>query len=359
MFFILCHKEFLTCVSFDFLGHSFKSKEQRMKKIQLILTGGTFGMVTDNNQPFKVSKIEHQLLDSIPELKQIAEISTISLFNIDSSDVQPKHWVKLAEQIEQNYHHFDGFVVVHGTDTMAFTATALSFMLTDIKKPVIFTGSQRPLSEIRSDARLNLINSVQLATYDIPEVSICFNNKLFRGNRSKKMSLSNFDAFNSPNFLPLADIGTKIELSSKIHHAESMFQSANKFDTNVISFPIYPGVNPNGLMFLAESNLNGIILEAYGAGNVPILDYSFVPLIKTLNENNKIVAIKSQCPFGKVDLELYEGGNAALNAGAISCSDMTREASVVKMMFLLGNFPTDKTAVKKHFCRSIAGELTE
>mgnify|MGYP000070419888 FL=1 len=330
-----------------------------MKKIQLILTGGTFGMASSGKEPFKVSEIESTLLDHVPEIKQLAEISTVSIFNIDSSDIQPKHWVKISQQIEQSMPEFDGFVIIHGTDTMAYTATALSYMLPGLKKPVILTGSQRPLGKIRSDARLNLINAVELATYPIPEVCICFANKLLRGNRSKKMSVNKFDAFDSPNFEPLANIGTSIEISDKIHSSHGLFQCLKTFETSVMSFPIYPGVNPEELMFLADSNLKGIILESFGAGNVPIMNNSFVPLIKTLRNADKIVAIKSQCLYGKVDLGMYEGGSAALAAGAISCGDMTREASIVKLMFLLGNFPTNPMSIRENFVRSIAGELTE
>jgi L-asparaginase len=330
-----------------------------MKKIRLILTGGTFGMISDGKSPFHVAELESQLLNIVPEIEKIAKISTISLYNLDSSDVTPKHWFMIAEQIEKDLHDFDGFVVVHGTDTMSYTATALSFMLSGLKKAVIFTGAQRPLSEIRTDARINLINSIELATYNIPEVTICFNNTLFRANRSKKMSTNEFDAFDSPNLRPLARIGTEIFLSKRILKPSGIFKVLKTIDTAVMSFPIYPGVKANDMQFLIKSDIKGIILEAFGAGNIPIIKSGFVDLIKQLTGKGKIVAIKSQSPRGSVNLHKYEGGLAALNAGAISCGDMTREASIIKLMFLLGNFGTDIKSIKNYFSRSLVGERTE
>jgi L-asparaginase len=229
--------------------------------------------------------------------------------------------------------------------------------MSGLTKPIILTGSQRPLMEIRSDARINLINSIELATLDIPEVCICFNNVLFRGNRAKKISINDFDAYQSPNFKPLAEIGIKIQLSDSIWRSQGMFQILKKFDHSVMSFALFPGLNPNDLEILIQSSIRGIIFEGFGAGNVPILDNSFIPLIEKLTENKKIVAIKSQCVNGSTDLTLYEGGSRALAAGAISCGDMTREAAIVKMMFLLGNF-NNISLIKENFCRSLIGELS-
>ena len=328
-----------------------------MKKILLILTGGTFGMQESVSKVLKVSEIENQLYKIVPEIKSIAEVEIFSAFNIDSSDIDPSHWEVLARKIEESISDFDGFVIIHGTDTMAYTASALSFMLNNLNKPVILTGSQRPLKEIRNDARTNLINSLELACYSIPEVMVCFDNRLFRGNRVKKIDISDYDAFSSPNFPVLADVGIDIKISDYILKRHGIFSCQTKFDCSLTSIPMFPGLKSDNLNYLADSNLKAIIFEAYGAGNIPVMNHSMIDLIEELVSRNKIVAIKSQCVYGKINLGLYSGGKEALHAGAISCMDMTREASIVKMMFLLAQYKKNKT-IKEHFNKAIAGELT-
>ena len=328
-----------------------------MKKILIILTGGTFGMHAELNEPLKPSKIETDLFKIIPEINTLADIHVESVFSIDSSNIQPAHWVQIAEKIEKEVFNYDGFVVIHGTDTMAYTASALSFMFSELPKAVIFTGSQTPISFIRNDARLNLINAVELATKDIPEVGICFGNKLYRGNRTSKVSIYNYEAFSSPNYNNLATIGLNIDLNEGIRKPDGMFSVKKNFDSSVMSFPLFPGIKASDFNILAESSMKAIIFEAFGAGNVPVIDNNFIPLIDLLVRKKKIVAIKSQCFNGAVDLNLYEGGRLALDAGAISCNDMTRESSITKLMFLLGQ-SDNLDIIKKYYQTNLAGELT-
>ena len=326
------------------------------KNILIILTGGTFGMQPIKGKPLQLSTLGGKLIDLIPELNEIANITIESAFQIDSSDIQPSHWIKLAETISAKLDEFDGFVIIHGTDTMAFTASALSFMLSGLNKPVILTGSQKPLKDIRSDARGNLVNAVIMASHPIPEVCICFNNKLFRGNRSKKVSINDFDAYVSPNFEALAEIGIQINLSDQIIKPSGIFQLRTNFDTAVTSIPLFPGIQAKDLLFLAKSSIKAIIFEGYGAGNLPSNENSFIPIVKELVKHDKIVVIKSQCIRGSVDLNLYQGGEQALAAGAIGSVDITRDAAIVKLMFLLGNLE-NQSQVKEYFLKPLAGEM--
>lgn len=313
-------------------------------------------MAADENKSLKPSMMDDRLHALAPELKTLAQISFRSAFNLDSSNLNPSHWQILAEIIEAEIDQYDGFVIIHGTDTMSYTASALSFMLSNLTKPVILTGSQRPLGELRSDAKSNFIDAIEFATLDIPEVGICFNHRLFRGNRTKKVSIEEFDAFQSPNFEPLAKAGINIQVSANVRKPDGLFRVTKKFNPSVISFPIFPGMRANDFMVLAKSKIQGIIFEGFGAGNVPTIENSLIPLIEALVKANKLVAIKSECIQGSTNLNLYEGGRKALEAGAISCKDMTREAALVKLMFLFGNLD-NLQRIKSNFSLSLAGEL--
>lgn len=328
-----------------------------MKKILTILTGGTFGMAASEDKSLRPAQIDDRLHKLLPELKSLADISFKTAFNIDSSDMLPSHWQGLADIIEEEIDNYDGFVIIHGTDTMSYTASALSYMFVDLPKPVVLTGSQRPLGALRSDAKSNFIDAIEFATLDIPEVGVCFHHKLYRGNRTKKMNTEAFDAFQSPNFEWLAKAGISIKRSEKIRQPDGLFSVRRGFDPSVISLPIFPGMRAADYMVLTKSNINAIILEAFGAGNVPILDNSMIPLIEALVAAGKLVAIKSECVEGSTDMCLYEGGKLALEAGALSCGDMTREAALVKLMFLFGNL-NNLNRIKKSFTTSLAGELT-
>ncbi|MEX2364043.1 MAG: asparaginase [Balneolaceae bacterium] len=330
-----------------------------MKNILLIQTGGTVAMSAKGSgvelNPDAWAKV---LYAEIPELSDIAQIKTLPLFFEDSSDLSAPHWIELAGCIEQHYEDYDGFVILHGTDTMAYSASALSFALKNLAKPVIFTGSQLPMSSIRSDARRNLVNAIELATMSFPEVGICFNDALYRGNRSTKMSIGDFDAFGSPNFAPLADIGIQIERRvNMIPHNEKL-QNKAAFSNKLFVLTVYPNLDPAFLDHLDLTSLRALIIRAYGSGNFPVKGaYSLLPFLKKCQDHEVTVAIVSQADFDAVDLTQYPAGRAALEHGAISGGDMTMEAALTKLKFLLAHY-NSKTDIERLFQQSLAGELT-
>ncbi len=310
---------------------------------------------------FAPSAFVQRILEFIPEIRQIAEIESRIVSNIDSSNIGIEHWIKIADTIVENYNEFDGFVITHGTDTLTYTASALSFILDGLSKPVILTGSQRPLSEIRTDARNNLINAVELATYPIPEVCIFFDNKLFRGNRTKKIDIWGFDAFDSPNYPLLAKVGVGIEVYEEnfLKIEKNELKVSKKFSNKVFCVKIFPSIRVEYLMNLLNIDVQGFVIEAFGSGNIPnIEERSLIPFIKKAVEKNKIVAISTQAVYGSVDLTLYECGKDALDAGALSCKDMTTETAIVKLMFLLGKYDGDISRVIDEFYTPIAGEIS-
>ena len=281
--------------------------------------------------------IQNHILTHLPEIKEIADIEFEVAFNMDSANIQIEHWQKLAQIIYKNYEQYDGFVIIHGTDAMIFTACALSFMLKGLSKPVILTGSQRPLSQIRSDARSNLINSLELATHRIPEVAIFFGVNLFRGNRTIKISSTHYDAFESPNYQELGEVGLDIELFDQyfLEASEELLFSTS-FDHNVFDLRYFPGLQTKFLDQLLDSPFKAVIVEALGAGNLAVQQNSLIPWIEKMSAVGKLVVIGSQSPYGRVNLNLYECGKMIQDAGAISAGDMTNAATIVKLMFLLG-----------------------
>lgn len=330
-----------------------------MKNILLIQTGGTIAMDSDEGQPtLNAQSWTSRLYQAIPELSDIAEIESKQLFFADSSDINKKHWSKLASFIQQNYQNYDGFVVLHGTDTMAYTASALSFALQQLNKPIIFTGSQVPMSNIRSDAPRNLVNAIEMATMPLPEVAICFNDFVFRGNRATKMSIGDFDAFASPNLSPLAEIGLTIELQDHILPSSDSLQVSSDFDDQVFLQKIYPNLNPQYLQQLNTNNIRALVIEAFGSGNFPIhTNQSLLPFFKSCIKNDTLLVFTSQADYDSVDLKNYESGQKALELGALSAADMTTEATITKLMYLLGKFDSNKE-VSEHFNRNLAGEIT-
>jgi L-asparaginase len=271
----------------------------------------------------------------------------------------PKDWNKMGEYIQKHYDDYDGFVILHGTDTMSYTASALSFMLENLKKPVILTGSQLPLFETRNDARENLINAILIAgNYNIPEVCVLFNNKLFRGNRSTKIDASSFDAFVSPNFPTLSKIGTHIrvrfDLLQKTNDKPLELQTINSPIINTLR--IFPGLSVNMLESYFQMPLNALVLETYGVGNAPE-DSHFLSVIQQATERGIVVVNCSQCDYAKVRMSDYATGSALLTAGVISGGDMTIEAAVAKLFYL---FSKDLSLddVKSHMIKNLRGELT-
>lgn len=329
-----------------------------MKKILLIQTGGTIAMNAKGaGVELDPEAWANVLYEEIPELNEIAEIATVPLFFEDSSDLNASHWLQLADCIEQKYDEFDGFVILHGTDTMAFSASALSFGLKNLGKPVIFTGSQLPMSSIRSDARRNLVNAIELATMDFKEVGICFNDALYRGNRCTKLSIGDFDAFGSPNCSPLADIGIQIEALVQEQFGDGDFKNVAKYSDEVFVLTAHPNLNPDLLMDLKLDKIKAIILRAFGSGNFCVKgEKSLLPFLNKCREQDVVVAIVSQADYDSIDLTQYTAGRAALKHGAISGNGMTLEAALTKLMFLLAHYDS-KTDIEQIFQQSLVGEL--
>lgn len=328
-----------------------------MKKIQLIQTGGTIAMHSGNGKPeLDIDKFTSLLLREMPELSDIAEISTEQLFFKDSSDIAPEQWIILSNHILKSYDDYDGFVILHGTDTMAYTASALSFSLSNISKPIIFTGSQVPMSNIRSDAHRNVINAVELATHTVYDVSICFNDRLYRGNRATKMSIGDFDAFASPNFPELAEIGIDINLKYPYTKPGSKISSNPVFDDSLHVIKLYPGLNPEMLNCLDLERTKAVIFEAFGSGNFPIEGKnSLLPFMESCISNGCQVIITSQAPYDSVNLNQYKSGREGKKIGALSAGEMTMEATITKTMHLLACKLADED-FKSQFEQNIAGE---
>lgn len=306
--------------------------------------------------------------DHVPELRKFGyDLHSISFDPVkDSSNIDPGVWVKIAEIIEENYDDFDGFVILHGTDTMAYTASALSFMLENLGKPVILTGSQLPIGLLRTDGRENLITAIEIAAArenDLPsvtEVCIFFDNKLTRGNRTTKMSAEHFDAFSSPNYHPLAEVGLHLKYYTNLicYPAKGKKLTVHKdFDTNVAILKLFPGINRKLVNAITRTEgLRGLIIETYGSGNAPTYQW-FLEDLKQYIDKGGIILNVTQCIGGSVEMGLYETSLQMLAAGVISGKDITSEASVTKLMHLLGRF-SSKEKVVQALNISLAGEIS-
>lgn len=308
------------------------------------------------------------LTDHVPEIRNFGyELHSISFDPVnDSSNVDPGVWVKIAEIIEKGYDEFDGFVILHGTDTMAYTASALSFMLENLGKPVILTGSQLPIGVLRTDGRENLITAIEIAAATenglpaVPEVCIFFDNKLTRGNRTTKMSAEHFDAFYSPNYHPLAEVGLHLKYYNNLISYPSGGRKLvvhRVFDTNVAILKLFPGINRKLVSsVLKTEGLRGLIVETYGSGNAPTYEW-FLDELKHYINTGGIIFNVTQCQGGSVEMGLYETSRQMLAAGVVSGKDITSEASVTKLMHLLGRFSSTEEVVQ-YLNKSLAGEIS-
>lgn len=350
------------------------SKENNMSaskpRILLIYTGGTIGMIENPSskalEPFDFN----HLLDNVPKIKLLDFAIDNFQFDvpIDSADMNPAHWGQMAKVIEDNYDNYDGFVILHGTDTMAYTASALSFMLNNLTKPVIITGSQLPIGEVRTDGEENLMTALQVAAAKdtdgepmVREVAILFQDVLLRGNRSTKFSADNFDAFKSSNYPVLANIGLTITYNKDALHRPKKgkeFKVEYLMDTNVTYLDLFPGIQESVVRSILNiPGLKGVVLKTYGVGNSPSNPWLFECIREAVDKGVLIVNI-SQCSNGKVTPMKYSAGVGLAKAGTISGQDLTSEAAITKMMYLFGIGATSQLA-GKYMGKNLHGELTE
>ena len=330
-----------------------------MKKILLIYTGGTIGMIKDKVKNSLVPFNFNKLLESIPELKSnqinLSNISTKK--PIDSSNMSTENWVEIATLIKKNYTIYDGFVVLHGTDTMSYTASALSFMLENLNKAVIFTGSQIPIGERRTDAKENLITSIEIAASNkVNEVCVYFEDQLYRGNRTVKINTEQFEAFCSPNFPVLAEAGVRIKYKNSVNNVSESFKIHKKISNDVAILKLFPGITTKTIQSVFDS-AKGIVIESFGTGNAST-SLQFTELLNSAKKNGNILVNITQCLHGSAILGHYETSESFGKSRVICGKDMTTEAAITKLMFLLGQ-GLDDEKIKLQIQKNLRGEISD
>ncbi|MCI5777657.1 MAG: asparaginase [Bacteroidales bacterium] len=337
--------------------------------VLIIYTGGTIGMIQNHETGALESFNFEHLLSHVPEIRQFnLAIEAIAFETpIDSSDMTPTEWQKLVRIISENYSKYDGFVILHGTDTMAFTSSALSFMLEGLNKPVILTGSQLPIGALRTDGKSNLITAIEIAAAKRPdgspmvsEVCVVFHDKLFRGNRVTKIDSDNFSAFDSPNYPPLATLGTEIKYNPASigeYRKDAVLTPHEEMDTRIIIFSLFPGLRPEIVdNVLSSPDLKGILFRTFGSGNAP-KNMRLIETLKSAMADGKVIVNISQCMSGYVHQERYGAGLQLADSGIVSGRDMTLEAALTKLMFLFGRGLTSERVLELMDV-SLAGEVT-
>ena len=343
---------------------------ENKSSVLIIYTGGTIGMKEDpvdlTLKPFDF----RQILESVPELAKFALKIDSYTFDplIDSSDVEPALWQSLARLIRDRYDDYDGFVILHGTDTMSYSASALSFMLEDLCKPVVFTGSQLPIGKPRTDGRENLVSSVEIAAAKdenghalVPEVCVFFDSLLLRGNRSTKVNSEHFDAFSSANVPPLAEAGINISYNTRVIRYPLDWNAPLKInpslDTRVSILKIHPGITPQVVRnILCGPETRAVILETYGSGNALTKEW-FIDIVREADGMGKILLNVTQCISGSVNMNLYATGKPLKDAGVISGYDSTTESALGKLFYLMGKY-SDNDEVEFYLSKDLRGEIT-
>jgi L-asparaginase len=344
------------------------SPEPPRASVLVIYTGGTLGMVYETKGKQLVPFNFEQVIEKVPEIRRLDfEITFLTLNPIDSSNMNPDIWIELAKIIYDQYNLYDSFVILHGTDTMAYTASALSYLLEDLNKPVILTGAQLPIGVARSDARENFITALELAaavqqdgTPVLSEVCVYFNSRLLRGNRSKKQESSDFNAFHSENYPQLANAGVRIDWNFpfiKPYKSGTKLKLNEQLDTNVVFLKLFPGINKQVVQSILNiSGLKGVVMETYGAGNAPT-DEWFLEAIRETLERGIILFNVSQCDGGRVAQGQYQTSKYLEQVGVVSGSDITAEAAITKMMYVFGKEQDHATCVKM-LGTPICGEMS-
>ncbi|MDO4703231.1 asparaginase [Tannerella sp.] len=336
--------------------------------VLLIYTGGTIGMMENPETGSLEAFNFRHIRENIPELKKLGHAVSFVLFDppLDSSDIGPESWVKMVRTIVDNYDKYDGFVILHGTDTMAFTASALSFMLENLNKPVILTGSQLPINMLRTDGKENLITAVEIAATKengkpvVPEVCIFFENLLMRGNRTTKINADDFNAFHSSNYPALARAGVTIRYETNLIYRPQLIKPLKphyEMDEHVVVLKVFPGISEDVVQSILHiPNLKGVVLETFGSGNAPTDEWFLRQLREAVERGITIVNV-TQCAGGRVEMHRYEAGRTLLECGVLSGYDSTTESAVTKLMFLFGQGLTPKE-VRDHMQYSLIGEVT-